>query len=335
MKRGESGLSLIVGVDKPEGMTSHDVVNRVRRCFGEKRVGHAGTLDPLASGVLPILIGPATRLSDHIMGHDKTYAATISFGVGTSTDDAEGEIIRQAGIPGKLTDEAFARSYLDTIIGKQNQLPPSYSAIKVNGKKAYSEARKGNVINLEARPVEIYEADLVSIDADRFPESLYWSVIFKVSKGTYIRSIARDIGFDLECPAHIKALRRLRVGNMDIDDCVTLETLEEVGQRAALDPVRILGYGFSFIDGDNTKALMNGQSFNESDLKFYRYKSAERNICACTSGIIETDAPKDDGEAICMICDNSLKAIYGFDRKTSTLKPESVFQIGIERGCII
>ena len=148
MKRGSSGLSLVVGIDKPAGVTSHDVVNRVRRIFEEKRVGHAGTLDPLASGVLPVLVGPATRLSDHLMGHDKAYQVRIAFGQGTTTDDAEGEVIRCHATPSNLLDKDFARKFLKSIIGPQNQLPPSYSAIKVNGKKAYKEARAGNIIDI-------------------------------------------------------------------------------------------------------------------------------------------------------------------------------------------
>ena len=141
MKRGESGLSLVIGVDKPSGMTSHDVVNRCRRIFGEKRVGHTGTLDPLASGVLPICIGPAARLGAYLTGHDKAYRATIAFGVGTDTDDCEGAVTRTAPVPVEVGDRAFAEQFVAQMVGPQKQLPPAYSAIKVNGKKSYSTMR--------------------------------------------------------------------------------------------------------------------------------------------------------------------------------------------------
>ena len=148
MKRGESGLSLVVGVDKPSGMTSHDVVNRCRRIFGEKRVGHTGTLDPLASGVLPICIGPATRLGAYLTGHDKAYRATIAFGVGTDTDDCEGTVTRTGEAPVEAGDRSFAEQAVEQMLGPQKQMPPAYSAIKVNGKKSYEAAREGHIIEL-------------------------------------------------------------------------------------------------------------------------------------------------------------------------------------------
>ncbi len=335
MKRGSSGLSLVVGIDKPAGVTSHDVVNRVRRIFEEKRVGHAGTLDPLASGVLPVLVGPATRLSDHLMGHDKAYRVRIAFGQGTTTDDAEGEVIRCHATPSNLLDKDFARKFLKSIIGPQNQLPPSYSAIKVNGKKAYKEARAGNIIDLNPRAIEIYSAELINIDGDGFPDRVLWDVDLEVSKGTYIRSIARDMGFTLDCPAHVASLRRTSVGELDVADCVSLETLEDVGAKATLDPVRLLGHSFAFIDGDDRNKLMNGCSFPLKSVRYHRYKNPKHNICACTSGIVDTNAPVDDGVAVSMICDNTLKAIYSSDIRCGLLRPQTIFSIGVERGQVI
>ena len=134
LKRGASGLSLVVGVDKPSGMTSHDVVNACRRIFGERRVGHTGTLDPLATGVLPICIGPATRLDQYLVGHDKTYQARISFGASTDTCDALGAIVERAPVPSTVGEKRVARACLADMVGWQMQIPPAYSAIKVNGK---------------------------------------------------------------------------------------------------------------------------------------------------------------------------------------------------------
>ena len=135
-KRGTTDLSLMVAVDKPSGMTSHDVVNRVRRIFGERRVGHTGTLDPLASGVLPVCIGPATRLDNYLVGHAKSYVVSVIFGAATDTDDAEGEVIRTGDVPEEVFDPFFATTFVAGLVGKSKQLPPVYSAIKVAGTKA-------------------------------------------------------------------------------------------------------------------------------------------------------------------------------------------------------
>ena len=143
MKRGQSGLSLIIGIDKPQGMSSHDAVNRIRRMFGERRVGHMGTLDPLATGVLAVCVGPASRLDAYLTNHDKTYEARIAFGAQTDTDDAAGEVIRQAAVASELSDATFAQEYLASIVGPRMQMPPAYSAIKKDGVKAYEAARRG------------------------------------------------------------------------------------------------------------------------------------------------------------------------------------------------
>ena len=141
MRRGQSEACLVVGVDKPEGMTSHDVVNACRRIFGERRVGHTGTLDPLATGALVVCVGPATRLDAYMVGHDKTYDVRISFGVATDTDDRTGEVLRTAEIPADVCDPDFAASVLLGFLGKQKQMPPAYSAIKKGGVKACDAAR--------------------------------------------------------------------------------------------------------------------------------------------------------------------------------------------------
>ena len=169
MKRGQSGISCLVGVDKPRGMSSHDVVNACRRIFGERRVGHTGTLDPLATGALCICVGPATRLDAYMTNHDKTYDVRIAFGVATDTDDAEGEPIRTAPVPERVCDRAFAQEHVAGLVGKHKQLPPAYSAIKRGGVKAYEAARAGNVVQLEPRDIEIYEATLLGLETDHRP----------------------------------------------------------------------------------------------------------------------------------------------------------------------
>ena len=223
MKRGTTDLCLVLAVDKPSGMTSHDVVSRARRIFGEKRIGHTGTLDPLASGVLPLCVGPATRLDQFLTGHDKSYVVSVVFGAATDTDDCDGEVIRTGVVPDEVFDPFFASVFVGGLVGKSKQLPPVYSAIKVGGTKACDAARKGRVIDLAPRDIEVYSAELLGIGGADGAEPARWDIAFKVSKGTYIRALARDIGHSLGCPAHVGALRRTAAGAIGIADCVTLE----------------------------------------------------------------------------------------------------------------
>ena len=239
MKRGGSGLCGILAVDKPKGISSHDVVNAVRRVTGERRVGHAGTLDPMATGLMLVCVGAATRLSAYLTGHDKRYTARIVFGAATDTDDAEGRITTAytktapgeglAGLAGISPQEL-----LDGIEGEAMQLPPAYSAIKKNGVTAYKAAREGKELELEPRRVSIYrarfieagfeEADLDDGQGGRFTALLtYWDVDLEVSKGTYIRALARDIGEALGSGAHLLSLRRTRVGDVGVEHCMSID----------------------------------------------------------------------------------------------------------------
>lgn len=242
MKRGASGLSGILAIDKPAGMTSHDVVNRVRRATGERRVGHAGTLDPAATGLLTVCVGPATRLATYLSDHDKSYLAQIRFGTATTTDDAEGEVVRQCDVPSELHDPAFAREVLAGLVGEHDQVPPVFSAVKRDGQRAYDVARKGGELTLEPRRIRIDGARLQGVDATG--SSPIWGVELDVSKGTYIRSIARDLGEQLGCAAHLASLRRLRAGALSVEQAVTLEQVEEAGQKGVealfCDPVAAL-----------------------------------------------------------------------------------------------
>ncbi|MDO8987513.1 MAG: tRNA pseudouridine(55) synthase TruB, partial [Coriobacteriia bacterium] len=213
-KRGESGLSGVLLVDKPAGMTSHDVVAIVRRAIKEKRVGHAGTLDPDATGLLVVLVGPATRLEPFLSSASKAYTATISFGKATDTDDAAGATIRSAAVPDELFNKVQALETLSHFMGVSEQMPPAYSAIKVGGVTAHRAARAGDALELRARTTEVFEATLIGLDRVRQT----WDVRFDVSKGTYIRALARDIGEYLDSAAHLSALRRTRSGALSLDD---------------------------------------------------------------------------------------------------------------------
>lgn len=337
MKRGESGLSLIVGVDKPSGMSSHDVVNRARRIFGERRVGHTGTLDPFASGVLCLCVGPATRLDAYMVGHDKHYRVRIAFGVGTDTDDCDGAPVKSGEVPARALDADWARGVLARFLGPQKQLPPAYSAIKVQGVKACDAARRGTIIDLKPRDVEVFSLDLAAIEPGEGDIGAYWEVDAHVSKGTYIRALARDIGIAVGCPAHVAALRRTRAGLLRLEDCVTLDTLERMGSDAALDPVTLLGLRFAYLDEQGKRLVSNGGALPGSAVELCekRRASAAAELCACTAGVKTSPRAPQDGEIVSIIADNRLVALYEFEAARNRYKARCVFQTGVRRGADI
>ncbi len=213
----------LVIVDKPAGWTSHDVVGRMRRLARTRRVGHAGTLDPMATGVLVLGIGKATRLLGHLALTDKAYDATIRLGESTNTDDAEGEITATASAAG-VADEAL-RAGVESLTGPIRQVPPQVSAIKVDGKRAYKMARKGEEVALAARPVTVHEFAIT--DVRREGDVIDVDASVTCSSGTYIRALARDLGARLGCGGHLTALRRTRVGPYDLGMARTLDQLAE------------------------------------------------------------------------------------------------------------
>ena len=217
-----SGLVL---VDKPAGWTSHDVVGRVRRLAGTRKVGHAGTLDPMATGVLVVGINRATRLLTHIVGVSKTYTATIRLGSSTTTDDAEGDVVRTRFA------NAVTRERLDVEIaqltGQIQQVPATVSAIKVQGQRAYDRARRGEEVELAARPVTVHRFDVIGVHRHEGGKVVDVEVEVEVSSGTYVRALARDLGEALEVGGHLTALRRVAVGPYRIENALTLDQLAE------------------------------------------------------------------------------------------------------------
>ncbi|HWN32921.1 MAG TPA: tRNA pseudouridine(55) synthase TruB, partial [Pseudonocardia sp.] len=203
----------LVVVDKPGGLTSHDVVGRLRRLLGTRKIGHAGTLDPMATGVLVLGVERATRLLGHLALDTKAYAATIRLGVATSTDDAEGEVTatRDAG----AVDEAEVRAGMAALTGAIEQVPSSVSAIKVDGKRAYRRVRDGEQVELAARPVTVAEFALDAVHRGDGHTDL--DVRVECSSGTYVRALARDLGAGLGVGGHLTALRRTRVGPFGLD----------------------------------------------------------------------------------------------------------------------
>ena len=214
----------LIVVDKPGGMTSHDVVARIRRFARTRRVGHGGTLDPMATGVLVIGVGRATRLLTYVIGADKCYAATIRLGQSTVTDDAEGDVISTASAGG-LTDEAI-RAALAALTGEIDQVPSAVSAVKIDGQRAYKRVRDGESVELPARRVTVSRLDVLAIRRDQ-PDVVDVDVQVACSTGTYIRAIARDAGLALRVGGHLTALRRTAVGGFTLAEAATLDELEQ------------------------------------------------------------------------------------------------------------
>lgn len=333
MKRGNTDLSLILGVKKPKGCTSHDVVNACRRIFGERRIGHAGTLDPMAEGVMIVLVGPAARLNAYLENFDKTYTARISFGSATDTDDAEGSVIRTSSIPTDVLNETYATSVLNAFLGEQKQMPPAYSAIKQQGQKAYEAARKGKILTLVPRDINVYAADLLAIESTG--SSVYWDVRFSVSKGTYIRALARDIGSKAGSAAHLSSLRRDSIGKVYLEDCPTLDELEQLATRAALDPVTVCGYRFAFITGQAEALLQNGSPLPAEYVSLCELQAdSYLQNCACMSSVKESHQAPVHQELVLLLMHNCVKAVYSFDEIRECFVPACVFSKPIMRGVV-
>jgi tRNA pseudouridine55 synthase len=207
-------------IDKPDGMTSHDVVDRVRHKLKMKRVGHAGTLDPNATGLLIILVGKATKLSQFLMGLDKTYEGVITLGIETTTQDAEGEVVKEGTVP-ELTEEQI-KTELKAFEGDQYQTPPMFSAKKQDGVPLYKLARKGKTVEREPRFIHIS-----SFKLDKW-ESPDIEFTLSCSKGTYVRTVANDLGEKLGCGGYLKELRRTDIERFRIEDSIELEAFEEL-----------------------------------------------------------------------------------------------------------
>ncbi|PKI91913.1 tRNA pseudouridine(55) synthase TruB [Actinomycetales bacterium SN12] len=215
----------ILLVDKPGGLTSHDVVARTRRAFGTRKVGHAGTLDPMATGLLVIGIEGATRLLTYVVGADKTYTATIRLGMRTTTDDAEGEPVAtaEAAAVEAITDDGIAEG-IAALTGPISQVPSSVSAIKVDGRRAYDRVRAGEEVELAARQVTVSRFDV--LETRRAGGFIDLDVVVDCSSGTYIRALARDLGAALGIGGHLTALRRTRVGGFEIAGAVGIDELD-------------------------------------------------------------------------------------------------------------
>lgn len=220
----------VINLDKPVGPTSHDMVGLLRRLTGTRRIGHAGTLDPLASGVLPILVGAATRFSEELTGGRKRYDAVIRLGQRSATDDAQGPITR---VPGPLPDHDAIAAALDGFIGTIEQRPPAFSARKVDGRTAHRAARAGEPIDLPPRTVSVEAIDLIGVHDGESTMDVH--VDLRCGPGTYVRSIARDLGERLGCGGHLVALRRTEAAGLSVADAWTPGSLESLAADERLD----------------------------------------------------------------------------------------------------
>ncbi|MFF0719593.1 tRNA pseudouridine(55) synthase TruB [Micromonospora sp. NPDC003816] len=248
----------LIVVDKPGGMTSHDVVARIRRFARTRRVGHGGTLDPMATGVLVIGVNRATRLLTYVIGADKSYTATVRLGQSTVTDDAEGDVIATTPA-GTVTDEAIHAALAD-LTGEIDQVPSAVSAIKIDGQRAYKRVRSGESVDLPARRVTVSRLDVLAIRREQ-PDVVDVDVDVSCSTGTYIRAIARDAGLALGVGGHLTALRRTAVGGFTLAEAATLDELEQRAPEVVGVPLAAAADRFfprRDADADEAKVLSHG-----------------------------------------------------------------------------
>lgn len=260
-------------VDKPAGLTSHDVVARVRRIFGTRRVGHAGTLDPMATGVLVLGIERATKLLGHLMLGRKAYLSTIRLGAATTTDDAEGEILSEVDASG--VDETSIRRGIAALTGPIEQVPSAVSAVKIDGKRAYQRVREGETVELAARPVTVYRFDLLALR--RLDGAIDLDVLVECSAGTYVRALARDLGNGLStggqgtggqrAGGHLTALRRTQVGPFGLRHARPLDVLAEHPTLSLdLDSAVALAFPRRDVTLREANALAHGQRLSAAGL---------------------------------------------------------------------
>lgn len=310
-----AGSGLVV-VDKPAGMTSHDVVGRLRRIFGTRKVGHAGTLDPMATGVLVVGIERGTKFLAHMVAATKAYDATIRLGAATTTDDAEGEETFRAE-PGavRALDESALRAQVEALTGDIMQRPASVSAIKINGKRAHERVRDGEDVDIPARPVTVTRFDILDTRRVTEPsteptteggsaERDWWDIDVTVecSSGTYIRSLARDLGAALGVGGHLTALRRTEVGPFTLADARTLDQLADAPTLSlTMDEALIRSYPVLDVTADEAAALAMGKWLEPRGLK----------------GVHAAVGP--DGRAVALIKEQGKRLATAFVARPSTL----------------
>lgn len=294
-KKGDK-IDGVLMLDKPVGLSSNTALQKARRALNAQKAGHTGTLDPFASGLLPLCFGEATKFSADLLHADKEYVASIKFGETTTTADVEGEIIETR--PVDFTEEQLHKA-LESLTGEIDQIPPMYSALKKDGVRLYELARQGQEIVREPRRVTVYELELLSFNK---PEAL---VRVKCSKGTYVRVLGEDIGKILGCGAHLTALRRTKIADIDISEAVSLQDFEEADIAQRLDmldpPDRLLSQlepielkeelAVRFLHGQSIRITRSENS--EKKVKVYRLSDGKRELLGCarlsTDGVLSAE----------------------------------------------
>lgn len=285
----------IIIINKEKGYTSNDVVQIVKKMFNNK-VGHCGTLDPMATGVLPILVGKGTLCSKYLVNHDKIYVATIKLGQKTDTADMEGEVIEEKDVMCQMLEESYVKKILDTFNGKQKQMPPIYSAIKVKGRKLYEYARNNQKVEIVPRDIKIYDISLVNINKEEK------EITYKVScsKGTYIRSLCEDIAKKIGTVGFMNELDRQKVGEFEIIDSVKIDELKERADDEDFIKKHFLSIEELFKEKENLllnskemRLFLNGVKITK-ELKNDIYKIYDESNVFIGIGIIENNKLKRD-----------------------------------------
>ncbi|MDY5060682.1 tRNA pseudouridine(55) synthase TruB [Staphylococcus simulans] len=299
----------ILPVFKERGLTSHDVVFKLRKILHTKKVGHTGTLDPEVNGVLPICVGGATKVSDYIMEMGKAYQATVTIGVSTTTEDQTGDVLETKTVSKDLTADKIDEAIL-SFVGEIEQIPPMYSSVKVNGRKLYEYARNNETVERPKRKVRIYEIERNS-EIRYKDETCSFDIFIRCGKGTYIRTLATDIGKALGYPAHMSQLTRVESGGFSIDESLTLDQIDELYKQEALQeklfPIEygLKGLPHIQIDDPNIKKrILNGQ-------KFYKKEFSE----AIEAVTVMED--KETGKALALYIPHA--------EKSNEIKPKKVF----------
>lgn len=286
----------VIIVNKPTGITSQDVVTEIRKSMKIKSVGHAGTLDPLASGVLPILVSKGTRISKYLIDHDKEYIATLRLGKQTDTGDITGEVIDEKDVPTTALDEENVKDVLESFIGEQAQIPPMYSAIKVDGRKLYEYARMGEKVEVKPRQIKIYNIELININVDSK------EIVYRVacSKGTYIRTLCEDIAKELGTVGTMSALVRTKAGDFTVEQAIDLEKLvtlsnEEIKEKYFIDIEEAFkSYDSINLKSDNElKLFINGMMLiRKKENNVYRIYDKDNKFIGL--GVIQNNILKRD-----------------------------------------
>ncbi|MDO0955919.1 tRNA pseudouridine(55) synthase TruB [Mammaliicoccus sciuri] len=302
-------LNGILAIHKEVGMTSHDVVFKLRKILKTKKVGHTGTLDPEVSGVLPICVGKATRVSDYVMESGKSYRAEVTIGMSTTTEDQTGEIVDQKRVDQNLRDKDEIIATLKQLEGDIEQIPPMYSAVKVNGKKLYEYARQNIEVERPVRRVHINSIDLIS-DIIYENDTCKFEIEVECGKGTYIRTLATQIGALLNYPAHMSHLIRLKSGGFSLEQAIKLDDLREIVEQDKLQDVILpLEYGLNGLtkitvhDKNIVTRIQNGQKIEKSLI----------------------DESKHDGEFVVWYKDKAIAIMDTYDKNETLYKPKKVF----------